>query len=87
MTWEETIQYIRTLPEYKELVEKAYFDEDLMLNVKRFSQSDEFKETITIINTYQPKANKILDIGCGNGISAINFALKGFEVALNVSEK
>jgi len=80
MNWEETIQYIRTIPEYSELVEKAYFDEDLMLNVKRFAKSEEFEKTLALIENYQPHAKKVLDIGCGNGISAINFALKGFEV-------
>ncbi len=80
MNWEETIQYIRTIPEYGELVEKAYFDEDLILNVKRFAQSEEFVKTLALIENYQPQAKKILDIGCGNGISAVNFALKGFEV-------
>lgn len=80
MTWEETIQHIRTLPEYSVLVEKAYLEEDLMLNVKRFAKSEEFEKTLALIENYQPKAKNILDIGCGNGISAINFALKGFEV-------
>lgn len=80
MTWEETIQYIRTLPEFSDLVKQAYFDEDLELNVSRFGKSDEFNETLNIINTHTKQATLILDIGCGNGISAINFALKGFEV-------
>jgi len=36
MNWHETIEYIRTCPEYKELVEKAYLEEDLPLNIERF---------------------------------------------------
>jgi 2-polyprenyl-3-methyl-5-hydroxy-6-metoxy-1,4-benzoquinol methylase len=80
MTWEETIQHIRNEPDYSELVAKAYFDADLELNVQRFKNSLEFKETESIINTYAPKAKTILDIGCGNGISAINFAQKGYYV-------
>ena len=80
MTWEETIEYIRTLPEYKELVEKAYFDADLELNVCRFKNSFEFKETEAIIKTYAPRAKTILDVGCGNGISTICFAQKGYRV-------
>lgn len=80
MTWEETIQYIRTLPEYDELVEKAYFEADLPLNVERFKQEDEFIETLNYIKQYAPNGTKILDIGCGNGISCISFALAGYHV-------
>lgn len=80
MTWEDTIIKIRKEDNYKTLVEQAYFDENLELNVERFSQSEEYKETLNIIKSYTPHALSILDIGCGNGISAINFALSGFEV-------
>lgn len=80
MTWEETIKYIRTIPEYADLVEKAYFEKELKLNVERFRKSEEFIETLNFIKKYQPKAKSILDIGSGNGISAISFALEGFEV-------
>lgn len=80
MTWEETIIYIRQQPEYKELVEKAYFHEDLHYNVNNFGKSVEFVETLKLIKTHQPNAKTILDIGCGNGISTINFALQGYHV-------
>ncbi len=80
MTWEETIQYIRTQPEFIDLVEKAYFDADLELNLLRFKNSLEFQETLSILKTYKPNAKTILDIGCGNGISTINFAQEGYKV-------
>jgi ubiquinone/menaquinone biosynthesis C-methylase UbiE len=80
MTWEETIVYIRENIEYKELVEKAYFEEDLELNIKRFGESEEFFETLSIIKSNTKNGLKLLDIGCGNGISTINFALKGYDV-------
>jgi ubiquinone/menaquinone biosynthesis C-methylase UbiE len=80
MTWEETIQYIRTKPEYNFLVEKAYFEEDLKLNVERFKNDTEFGETLKLIKQFAPNAKSILDIGCGNGISTISFALKNYEV-------
>lgn len=80
MTWEETIQYIRTKAEYKELVEKAYFEDDLSLNVERFKVSEEFIETLNIVRQYASEAKNILDIGCGNGISSIAFALQGYQV-------
>jgi ubiquinone/menaquinone biosynthesis C-methylase UbiE len=80
MTWEETIKYIRTQAECGDLVDKAYFEENLPLNVERFIKSDEFIETLQFLKQYQPKAKTILDIGSGNGISAVAFALKGYNV-------
>jgi ubiquinone/menaquinone biosynthesis C-methylase UbiE len=80
MTWEETIEYIRDRPAYNELVEKAYFDENLELNVSRFRESDEYSETLNIFKEYAPEAKTILDIGCGNGVSTINFAQHGYDV-------
>lgn len=80
MTWEETIQYIRTKPEYSALLENAYLDEDLALNVRRFKKSEEFRETLKLLRYYSPKAKNLLDIGCGNGISSIAFALEGYKV-------
>lgn len=80
MTWEETIKFIRTQPEFKDLVEKAYFEEDLSLNVERFKESEEFIETLQILKQYYPDAKTILDIGSGNGISAVALALQGYDV-------
>src|SRR6185503_11724828 len=82
MTWEETIKFIRTRPEYKELVRYAYLEEDLDLNVKRFTESAEFKETLKLISPYFSigPGTRLLDIGSGNGISAVAWALEGVEV-------
>jgi len=80
MNWEETIQFIRTKPEFKNLVKNAYFEEELPLNVQRFENSAEFLETLKLIRENAPNAKTILDIGCGNGISAIAFARKGYKV-------
>lgn len=87
MTWEETIQYIRSVPEYKSLVELAYFEEDLVLNVERFKHSEECKETLILFKEYAPTAQKILDIGAGNGISCIVWALSGFQVTVVEPDK
>lgn len=80
MTWEETIQFIRTKPEFSYLVEKAYLEKDLKLNVERFKESEEYLETLQTIKKYAPQARNILDVGSGNGISVIAFALDGYEV-------
>jgi SAM-dependent methyltransferase len=80
MTWDETIAFIRSQPEYKNLVEWAYFDADLPKNVERFRQTQEYAATCQLIRKYAPQAKKIADIGCGNGMSSIAFALEGWDV-------
>ncbi len=81
MTWEEIIIKIRKDAAYKELVELAYFEEDLPLNVERFRHSEEYKETLRLIQEYLPGTDKrIADIGAGNGIASVAFALDGYHV-------
>jgi len=87
MTWEETIKYIRTQPEYAYLVEKAYLDEHLELNVKRYMNEEEWKETHAYVKKYAPAGKNILDVGSGNGISAIAFALSGYHVTVLEPDK
>ncbi len=80
MNWHETIEFISQKEEYKDLVRFGYFDKDLKLNVSRFGASNEYLETLNLIRKYVPNAQKILDIGAGNGISSINLALSGYKV-------
>ncbi len=82
MTWEETIKYIRTQPKFKDLVKFAYFEEDLKLNVERFKNDEEFVETKRLIKEFISfnSDTKLLDIGSGNGITALAFALSGIQV-------
>lgn len=80
MTWEETIQSIRSKPEFAALVRDAYFDSDLVANVERFRLGAEFKETLALLKQHRPEAKVIADIGSGNGISTLAFALEGFTV-------
>ena len=80
MTWEETIKFIRTKEEFKDLVKLAYLDEDLIQNVELYKAGDEYKEICKIIKTHVSNEGKILDIGCGNGISSVSFAIDGFQV-------
>jgi ubiquinone/menaquinone biosynthesis C-methylase UbiE len=80
MNWHETIEFIRGQSEHQDLVRDAYFDPVLENNVQRFGMSSEFQETHNLIRKYAPQARTILDIGAGNGISSINFALQGYTV-------
>ncbi len=80
MTWHETIAYIRQQPEFANLVQLAYFDADLPANVSRFAATSEFAATQKLLQKFAPNGKKLLDIGAGNGIAAVNFALLGYEV-------
>ncbi len=78
ITWEEIIVRIRKDPAYRELVELAYFEKDLALNVERFRKSEEYAETLRLIRAFLPgKTLTLADIGAGNGIAAVSFALDG----------
>lgn len=83
MNWEQTVLEVRNKPEYGQLLFDAYLTDDLVANVQRFKNSEEFSEVIRIIGQYTTKPKEslhILDIGAGNGISSISFALEGFNV-------
>jgi SAM-dependent methyltransferase len=81
-TWEEIIIQIRNKPEFRELVELAYFEEDLVLNVERFKKSEEYAATLKILReTYTEGGTiRLADIGAGNGVASAAFALDGFRV-------
>ncbi len=82
MNWEQTICEIRKRPEFKSLVIEAYLDEDLVANINRFKTSQEFQHTLNYLKKHLGKASKIniLDLGAGNGISTIAFALNGYNI-------
>lgn len=81
MTWHETIEYIQSDPQFAEIVANTYILPDLGINVERFRQSAEFQETLRLIRHYCHLPNPyLLDIGAGNGIASIAFALEGFQV-------
>jgi SAM-dependent methyltransferase len=82
MTWEQAVQYLRTLPEHKDLVRDAYLDEDIMGAAKRFHASEEYREVLTLIGKYVKKDAPwdVLDVGAGNGIASYAFASEGHRV-------
>lgn len=80
MTWEEIIIKIRTESKFADLVDLAYFEEELKLNIERFRVRDEYIETLKLIRKYQPNAKNLIDIGAGNGVASISFAMDGFNV-------
>jgi len=80
VNWEEAIIHARKDPEFKNLIALSYLESDLKLNAERFMASEEFHETLKIMKQYAENAKLLADIGAGNGISSIAFALAGFKV-------
>ena len=82
MTWEETVIHFRSQPQNKQIVRDSYLEEDLVNNIERFRNSEEWNATMKELAPFLSgnKIYKVLDIGAGNGISTLAFALNGFEV-------
>ena len=83
MTWEEVITSARDNPKYQEVIGQSYLAENLVENAERFHSSEEFIETIKLIEIQGQKSTpRLLDIGSGNGISAVSFARQGYDVTV-----
>lgn len=80
MNWEESIKLIRSDEKYRELIRLTYISEDLEHNITMFRESEEFQETMQKIRDIGSTVRTVLELGCGNGIAAINFALEGYNV-------
>jgi ubiquinone/menaquinone biosynthesis C-methylase UbiE len=81
MTWEDVIIMARKMPEFQEIIFQSYLESSLLSNLERFNGSEEFSETIRFIESNLHSSDlKLLDIGSGNGISAVSFALRGYQV-------
>jgi len=79
-SWEEAIEILRRDPQHRGLVYDAYLTANLSDNCQRFASSDEFNETLKLIQAYRPNARNVLDIPAGNGIATYAFARAGFDV-------
>ena len=78
MNWHDTISFIQKSDIHKDLVLDTFISSDFNLNIKRYSESQEFKEIKEIISKiYSGRKIKILDVGAGNGISSIALAKEG----------
>lgn len=79
MTTDEAVRYMRTSPQYAELIRDAYLDVDVLRSAERFLKSAEFSEVQKLIGT-RALGGKILDLGAGTGIASRAFAECGAEI-------
>ena len=78
MTWEEAVEWLKSQPDQRYLVEAAYYDEPLTDAAERFAAGGEWQEVERILRPWMP--GKVLDLGAGNGISSYAFARSGCTV-------
>jgi SAM-dependent methyltransferase len=75
LSTEQAIQRLRRDPRNAALIADAYLEEDVQQAARRFSQSAEFKEVLTILGGVAEL--DILDLGSGRGVAAWGFATAG----------
>lgn len=77
MTWEEAVEWYRQQPGSEQSIRWNYFDRDILSAAKRFSESEEFEETMRIL---PDGIRDVLDLGAGAGIASYAFAKRGCQV-------
>ena len=81
MSYEQSVEWMRSQPELAELVKFCYLDRDNTVAAKRFAASEEFAAILQILGVSNSStALNILDLGCGNGIVSYAFAALGHHV-------
>lgn len=78
MTWEEAVVWLRTQPEYAELVRQCYYDDPPEESAERYYQSEEWSAVRSVLGNRMH--GRVLDVGAGRGISSFAFAREGCQV-------
>jgi len=77
LTWEEAVEWLRSRPEYEQLVRDCYYDDPLVEAAKRFSGSQEWDE---VRRCLPATPGRVLDVGAGRGIGSYALAVNGWRV-------
>jgi ubiquinone/menaquinone biosynthesis C-methylase UbiE len=81
MSYEAAVHWMRSQPEFKELVSLSYLDEDNKAAAVRFAACEEFAELARWAQLNKKGAPKsILDVGCGNGIASYAMGILGHKL-------
>jgi SAM-dependent methyltransferase len=76
-TWEQSVSWLRSQPEFGDLVRDAYYDDPLLSVAQRFHRSPEWNA----VRSWFPATRTVaLDLGAGRGIASYALAQDGFRV-------
>ncbi|HEV2915715.1 MAG TPA: class I SAM-dependent methyltransferase [Pyrinomonadaceae bacterium] len=79
MTTDEAILYLRTDPQYAELIHDSYLEEDAQECAARFAASEEFAKVRALLDPHI-RDTEVLDLGAGTGIASYALARCGARV-------
>jgi SAM-dependent methyltransferase len=77
MTLDEAIRYMRSRPEYADVVRQTYLGEDVLESAERFTASGEFQEVRRLLRPDRLQGAAVVDLGAGIGIASYAFARHG----------
>lgn len=78
LTWEQAVEWLLASPNGRELAYYCYYDGTPEDAAKRFVQSEEWSEVLSLLGKVLP--GRVLDVGAGRGISSFGFATSGSSV-------
>lgn len=76
MTTAEAVRYLRSQPEYAELIRDSYLGEDVLGAAEQFQASAEFEEVLRILGGFV-RGGEVLDLGAGTGFASYALARCG----------
>jgi SAM-dependent methyltransferase len=77
MTWEESVRWLLSQPQYEQIVKDCYYDQPLETAFQRYIASEEWRAVKSLLPSGGGAA---VDIGAGNGITSVALASMGFSV-------
>lgn len=79
-SWEETLAAAHGDPGMEDTLRHSYIHKDMSGSLDRYRSSLEFRELSKLLNARYTQPLSLLDVGAGNGVCAVAFALHGFQV-------
>ncbi len=78
--WEDILAAAHGSPEFAGMLEEAYLHKDSARMLKRYRESEEFRDTALLAREFVANPRTVLDVGAGNGVCSLAFALEGYNV-------
>lgn len=80
-SWEDILQAAHGCPNMQHTLKEAYLHNNFQQSLQHYRESEEFKYTALLMGEFVTTPTSILDVGAGNGVCAVAFALEGYTVA------